>query len=62
MGNSGYPLRPLVRGDDLLLADHPEARRLAEGDRLILVSLHQQPTIGHGVAEPREFAHASHHV
>jgi voltage-gated potassium channel len=52
----------LARGDDLLPADHPEARRLAEGDRLIVVSSYQQPVISHGTAEPRELAHASRDV
>lgn len=51
----------LVRGDDVLPADHPDARRLAGGDRLIVVSSRQRP-IGHDIAEPREFAHASHLV
>jgi voltage-gated potassium channel len=52
----------LVRGDDLLPADHPAARRLAWGDRLIVVSSHPRPIIGRDITEPREFAHASHHV
>jgi voltage-gated potassium channel len=52
----------LVRGDDLLPADHPDARRLAGGDRLIVVSSRQRPIIGHDITEPREFAHASHLV
>ncbi len=52
----------LARGDDLLPADHPEARRLAEGDRLVVVSSYQQPVISHGITQPREFAHASRHV
>jgi voltage-gated potassium channel len=50
----------LVRGDDLLPADHPAARRLAWGDRLIVVSSHPRPIIGRDITEPREFAHASH--
>lgn len=33
----------LVRGNDVLPADHPAARRLAAGDRLILVSSYQRP-------------------
>ena len=52
----------LVRGDDVLSADHPAARRLAGGDRLILVSSYQRPVTGRDTAQPREFAHASHHV
>ncbi|WP_300607164.1 TrkA family potassium uptake protein [Trebonia sp.] len=36
----------LVRGDEVVPADHPAARRLAAGDRLILVSSHQRPIIG----------------
>ncbi len=52
----------LMRGDDVLPADHPDARRLAQGDRLIVVSSRQRPIIGHDITEPREFAHASHHL
>ena len=52
----------LLRGDDLLPADHPDTRRLAQGDRLIVVSSRQRPGIGHDITEPREFAHASHHL
>ncbi len=52
----------LVRGDDLLPADHPDARRLAWGDRLIVVSSHPRPVSGRDITEPREFAHASHLV
>ncbi len=36
----------LVRGDEVVPADHPAARRLAAGDRLILVSSHQRPVDG----------------
>jgi voltage-gated potassium channel len=52
----------LLRGDQVLAADHPAARRLARGDRLILVSSHQQPIIGDDTTQPEEFAHASHHI
>lgn len=52
----------LVRGDDVLPADHPDERRLAQGDRLIVVSSHQRPSIGHDITKPGEFAHASHHL
>ena len=52
----------LVRGDDLLAADHPAARRLTGDDRLILVRSRQRPNISHDTTAPREFAHASHHV
>jgi voltage-gated potassium channel len=52
----------LVRGDDVLPADHPAARRLAGGDRLILVSSYQRPVTGRDTVAPREFAHASHHL
>lgn len=52
----------LLRGDQVLAADHPAARRLAGDDRLILVSSHQPPIIGHDTAQPEEFAHASHHI
>jgi voltage-gated potassium channel len=48
----------LVRGNDVL----PAARRLAGGDRLILVSSYQRPVTGRDTAQPREFAHASHHI
>ena len=50
----------LVRGDDLLPADHPAGRRLARGDRLIVVSSHPRPIIGRDITEPRKSAHASH--
>ena len=52
----------LVRGNDVLPADHPAARRLAGGDRLILVSSYLRPVTGRDTAQPREFAHASHHI
>jgi voltage-gated potassium channel len=52
----------LLRGDQVLAADHPAARRLARGDRLILVSSHRPPIIGHDTTQPEEFAHASHHI
>jgi voltage-gated potassium channel len=52
----------VVRGDDLLGADHPAARRLTGDDRLILVRSQQLPNISHGTTQAREFAHASHHV
>jgi len=52
----------LVRGNDVLPADHPAARRLAGGDRLILVSSYRRPVTGRDTTQPREFAHASHHL
>ena len=52
----------LVRGDDVLPADHPAARRLAGGDRLILVSSRPWPVTGHDATQPKEPAHASHHL
>ncbi len=52
----------LLRGDQVLAADHPAARRLARSDRLILVSSHRPPIIGHDTTQPEEFAHASHHI
>jgi voltage-gated potassium channel len=52
----------LLRGDQVLAADHPAARRLARNDRLILVSSRQPPIIGHDTTQPEEFAHASHHI
>jgi voltage-gated potassium channel len=52
----------LLRGDQVLAADHPAARRLARSDRLILVSSHQPPIIGHDTTQPEEYAHASHHL
>jgi voltage-gated potassium channel len=52
----------LLRGDQVLAADHPAARRLARNDRLILVSSRQPPVIGHDTTQPEEFAHASHHI
>jgi voltage-gated potassium channel len=52
----------LMRGDDVLPADHLDARRLAGGDRLIVVSSRQRPVTSYDITEPREFAHASHHI
>ena len=52
----------LVRGDDVLPVDHPAARRLADGDRLILVSSYHRPVTGRDTTQPREFAHATHHL
>ncbi len=52
----------LMRGDGVLPADHPDACRLAGGDRLIVVSSRQRPSVGHDITEPREFAHASYHL
>lgn len=52
----------VVRGDQVLAADQPEARRLAWGDRLILVSSRQRPVTGRDITEPRGFADASHLV
>ena len=47
----------VVRGDDVLPADHPAARRLIAGDRLILVSSRQRRVVGRDTTEPREFTH-----
>ena len=52
----------LLRGGGLLPADHPDARRLAQGDRLIVVSSQQRPRIGRDITQPGEFTHASHHL
>lgn len=40
----------VVRGDKVLAADEPQAESLAAGDRLIIVSSHQQP--GQARADP----------
>jgi len=52
----------LVRGDDVLPADHPAARRLAAGDRLILVGSRRGPVTGHDTTQPKEPGHASYHL
>jgi voltage-gated potassium channel len=52
----------LVRGDDLLPADDPAARRLVAGDRLIVVSSPARSSASRDTAQPKELAHAGHHV
>jgi voltage-gated potassium channel len=52
----------VVRDDELVVADHPAARHLARGDRMILVSAHHQPDQCRQAPESEEPADAASRV
>ena len=52
----------LVRGDDVLPADHPVHADSPGVTGSSWSAPAKRPIIGHDITEPREFAHASHHI